>query len=171
MTKIPKFETERLELRNIELKDTEDMFGIFSNEEVIRYLSWKQHKNLDDTKHVIETILEKKINLWVITLKETGKVIGSISISAKENPSIGEVGFMLSQDYWSQGIMKEALKKIIEFGFTQKNFNRVEARCVIENEASARVLEKAGFILQEIQEKGIILKEVSYDVKLFFIEN
>jgi len=171
MFEIPKLRAERLELRPIEVKDAGDMFEIFSNEEVIRYLSWKQHKSLSETEHVIEAILERKINLWAITLKETGKVVGSLSIAAKENPSIGEVGFMLSQNYWNQGIMKEALTKVLVFGFENMGFNQIEARCVKENEASARLLEKVGFTFQTIQEKEITLKDVRYDAKLFIVKN
>ena len=56
----------------------------------------------------------------------------------------GEVGYSLSRAYWNQGIMTEALRAVLAFGFDTLQLNRIEAQHETDNPASGRVMEKAG---------------------------
>ncbi|KXT71728.1 acetyltransferase, GNAT family [Streptococcus gordonii] len=55
-----------------------------------------------------------------------------------------EVGYILSKDYWGQGLMTEALKAVLNYLLQDAGFNRVTARFVTANPASGRVMSKAG---------------------------
>jgi [ribosomal protein S5]-alanine N-acetyltransferase len=55
-----------------------------------------------------------------------------------------ELGYVLSREHWGKGLMPEAVRAVIRFGFGRMELNRIQARCVAENTASARVMEKAG---------------------------
>lgn len=67
-----------------------------------------------------------------------------------------DIGYDLMTEYWNRGIMTEVLRVLIDFAFEILDVNRIEAAVSTENNASIRVLEKAGFL------KEGILRERSY---------
>lgn len=83
---------------------------------------------------------------WAIELKKEEKVIGAIDFvemdSINQN---GMVGYILNRHYWRQGIISEALKKVLEVGFQELGLHRIEARCIKDNIGSSKVMEKCGF--------------------------
>ena len=66
-----------------------------------------------------------------------------------------EVGFWLGQFYWNKGILSKALPLFCNYLFTNYDFNRITANVFEGNEASKRVLEKAGFVLEGTQRKSV----------------
>lgn len=72
-----------------------------------------------------------------------------------------EIGYWLSEKYWNQGIVTEAVKAITEYGFTQLDLERIFAGVFAWNQKSARVLEKAGYTLE-----GKLNKSIFKDGKL-----
>lgn len=173
---LPTLETERLILRKVTLEDLEDMYHYGSNEEVSRYATWESHKTLSDTREFIEFILtrykNKEIAPWGIEYKENGKFIGTIDfVSWQLKHNISEIGYVISQDYWKKGITTEAANEVIKFGFNEMNLVRIQARCVVENISSARVMEKAGMSFEGIIRKGILMKGKHRDLKIYSILN
>ncbi|QNF34931.1 GNAT family N-acetyltransferase [Adhaeribacter swui] len=59
-----------------------------------------------------------------------------------------EIGYWLSEQYWNQGIITEALQAITDFGFNTLELERIYAGVFAWNPKSARVLEKAGYHLE-----------------------
>lgn len=59
-----------------------------------------------------------------------------------------ELGYWLAEPYWGMGIITEAIKQIVAYGFQSFDINRIFARPFGTNKASQRVLEKAGFELE-----------------------
>ena len=55
-----------------------------------------------------------------------------------------EIGYEIHPDYWRQGYTKEAVQKVIAYGFGDMNLNRIGA-VVLENEASSKLLIQLGF--------------------------
>lgn len=143
-------ETDRLILRRFTIDDAQDFFDHWANDpEVTKYMTWKPHKNIEITQAVLALWLnayEHADNYhWAIVLKEGAKLIGSISImNIEDTYERSEVGYCLAKDYWNQGIMTEALKAVIDFGFARVGFNRIQACHYAENPASGRVMVKAG---------------------------
>lgn len=151
-------ETERLLLRRFKESDSRDIFNNWASDpEVTKHLSWKTHKNIRVTKKVLNNWLTLYKNPdfyhWAITLKGTDSPIGNINIHAAHNIRCGEIGYCLSRKYWNKGIMTEALKAVIDFGFNKIGFERIQAYYKIENEASGRVMEKAGMVREGILRK------------------
>ena len=107
-------------------------------------------------------------------IKENNKVIGSIGIEKYgREESLSEffdykgreIGFVLSKDYWGQGLMPEALKRVIEYCFNELDYDFLLCGHFDFNTQSARVQEKLGFIPYrrllfetriDTQEKGIL---------------
>jgi [ribosomal protein S5]-alanine N-acetyltransferase len=139
--------TERLRLRKAKLADAEAIFRQYAQDpEVTRYVSWRAHRNLDETREYVQMCLLAwdvgKAFHWVIESAEDKQVMGMII--ARVNAEKWELGYVLARTYWRQGYMTEALTAIIAWALKQKEIHRVWAVCDVDNLASARVMEKIG---------------------------
>lgn len=171
---LPILETERFILRKVTKEDIEDMYLYGSDEEVSKYVTWNTHETIADTKGFVEFVLNKYVNKqvspWGIEYKENGKFIGTIDfVWWQPNHKIAEIGYVISKDYWGKGLTTEVAKELVKFGFEEMDLVRVQARCDVENIASARVMEKAGMTLEGIIRKGIFVKGEHRDLKMYSI--
>jgi [ribosomal protein S5]-alanine N-acetyltransferase len=147
---IKPIETKRLLLRPIELNDAEDMYEYASNPENIGFVGFKPHESLDDTRATILKLFlskpEKRMpETWAIVLKDNQKMIGTIDFHTLNKRTFeGEVGYILNKDFWNQGLITEALKAVIDFGFKTWKLQRITAKCHPLNYASSKVMSKAG---------------------------
>ncbi|HHU27993.1 TPA: GNAT family N-acetyltransferase [bacterium] len=162
-------ETRRLILRKVSKKDINDIYEYGSDEKVAKYVSWSTYNSIQDAQSFINHVLIKYETdnpyIWAIEDKKNKKMIGTIdfvTINKKEN--YGEIGYVLNRNYWNQGIMSEALNVIIDFGFNKLNLNKIRARCVKENIASSKVLEKAGMKFNCIKRDHIEKDGIYYDL-------
>ncbi|QGH36952.1 GNAT family N-acetyltransferase [Gracilibacillus salitolerans] len=173
-SEFPLLETERLLLRQVSLGDVHDIYAYGSNEEVSKYVTWETHKSLDETLAFVEYILNRYecnyLAPWAIELKEKQKMIGTIDfVSWDTHQHIAEIGFVISQDFWGKGIVTEAAKEVIKFGFNHMDLERIQAKCLVENIGSARVMEKAGMMFEGVLRKAVYGKGKHWDVKIYSI--
>ncbi|MEF2965374.1 GNAT family protein [Paenibacillus sp. M1] len=170
----PVLETNRILLRPITTMDVEDMFQYCSVPEVARYATWDYHKSIEDTKGFVDFVLDRyktdKVGPWGIQYKETNKLIGSCSFVNWDNHCLrAELGYVLSTEYWNQGLMTEVVTRIVEYAFNELELVRIEAKCHPENAGSARVMEKSGMKFEGVLRKYIWAKGELQDVKLYSI--
>jgi ribosomal-protein-alanine N-acetyltransferase len=90
-------------------------------------------------------------------------------VSWEPHHARAELGYALSRDYWGRGLMAEAVCAMISFGFDKMNLNRIEARCIAENVASARVMEKAGMIYEGTLRQRELIKGEHRDIKVYSV--
>ena len=83
--------------------------------------------------------------------------------------SCGHIGYVLAEDYWGQGLITEAIKRIIQFGFENIQLNRIEAVHFMENEASGGAMAKSGMLYEGTIRNGIFAKGKFWDVKQYAI--
>lgn len=143
--------SDRLLLRQITSEDVHEIFALRSNANVMKYVPRPLCKNLNDAIELInmieqKLILNEGIN-WAITLKGNNTLIGFIGhYQIKWEHFRSEIGYMLLPGFEGKGIMTEAIKVVIEYGFNDMKMHSLEAVIDPENIASARVLEKNNFI-------------------------
>ncbi|MEK3887501.1 GNAT family N-acetyltransferase [Bacillus sp. FSL K6-3431] len=171
---LPVLETERLILRKITMADVDDIYKYGSNEVVSKYVTWDTHRSIMETKEFVAFVLSqyenKKVAPWGMEYKENGKLLGTIDfVSWQPNHHRAEIGYVLSQAYWGKGLTTEAAKEIIRFGFEKMELTRIQARCLVENVGSQRVMEKVGMSFEGISRKGICIKGEHQDLKIFSI--
>jgi ribosomal-protein-alanine N-acetyltransferase len=143
-------ETDRLLLRRLKKSDAKDMLKNWAGDnEVTKYLSWKTHENINITKGILQKWIESYNNTefyqWGIVIKKNKKLIGSIGVveeSIKMHKC--EVGYCIGKEHWNQGIMTEALRKVLDFLLSDIGFIRVHSVHHIDNPASGKVMQKAG---------------------------
>ncbi len=146
----PNLESDRLLLRKINIKDASDLQSIRSDEKVMRYMDSDIHMTLEDSENFISENLKKyetKNGLfWALIEKSTNNFIGDFSFwKIDRKNSRAEIGYTLKPHYWGKGYMKEAMIRIINFGFNELNLHSLEANINPENENSRAILIKLGF--------------------------
>jgi [ribosomal protein S5]-alanine N-acetyltransferase len=98
---------------------------------------------------------ELPVKAFAIEINE--EFCGAISVFPQEDVHCknAELGYWLAEPFWGKGIITEAVKKMIEYGFATWDITRIFARPFGSNIASHRVLEKAGMTLEARFEKAI----------------
>ncbi|KYG91102.1 alanine acetyltransferase [[Bacillus] sp. KCTC 13219] len=151
MTTFPVLETKRLVLREITKQDANSILNYLSDAEVMKYYGLEPFKSLDEALDEIswyQAIQNNKTGIrWGITLKEQGVVIGSCGFHNIVSQHFRtEIGFELSKEQWGKGIATEAVKAIINYGFENMHFQRIEALIEPPNLLSQKLVEKMSFI-------------------------
>ena len=98
-----------------------------------------------------------------------GKIVGNISVEQKSDVYCkdGEIGYLLMTDYWSRGIMTEAVRQICAAAFSELDIVRITGLVYAPNTASIRVLEKNGFVREGLQRNAVYKDDKIYDLCLF----
>ena len=81
----------------------------------------------------------------------------------------GEIGYALARKYWGQGLMTEAVRAMLDYGFNTLHLNRIEARCDVENAGSWRVMEKVGMKFEGVLRQNIMLHGRARDARMYAI--
>ena len=148
--------TERLTLRKIGYEDAEFILQHFGDEDVCRYLVDNEPiTTIEGANEIITWSHSDQMNptnnRWLIVLRENNKAIGTIGYHRLDrNNNIAEIGYDLSKSYWNYGIMSEAMKEVLKFGFEKMKLNRIQAFVHVDNAASYHVLRKQGFYAEGI---------------------
>lgn len=170
----PTTETGQLILRKIEAEDAKDLFEFLSDASVNQFMTHNSFENIVQVQRLINGMQQsfeaKQKIIWGIAPKDAKKIIGYCGYHAfDESNETGEVSFCLAKEYWGQGIMTDALRAIIPFGFEKIDLNRIEAKSMPENTGSFKVLEKAGFQKEGLIRQGLLKNGIFYDLCLYSI--
>ena len=156
-----KLTTERLFLRELQPGDAEEIFQLRSDEEVSALIDRPIATSIDDARQFIDKMIAAQAMMWVITLKDNPKLIGTIVYwNIVKEKDEAEVGYELLPQYRGQGIMQEALLKVIEFGFKTLGLKSIFADPKAINEQSVRLLEKSGFVRKGESNNGYLIYEL-----------
>ena len=166
-----KLKTERLLLRPFKLRDVNDVFEYASDSEWARYLPrvpqpfTREAAQERVARHVLESW--KTHPTWAIVLHE--KVIGGIVLMIDLQHEIGELGYELSREHWGKGLMTEAARAVIDWGFQERRLAKIFAQADARNKRSLRVMEKLnmrreGVLRSHSRERGERIDEVFYGI-------
>lgn len=110
-----------------------------------------------------------KVWNWVIRNKEN-KLMGSIGLLGREffgNPHRDVFGYWLGEEFWGQGIMTKVVGSFTDYCLNERGVVRLEASVFPYNQASMRVLEKAGFEREGYLKKMFLKRGKYLDSVLF----
>jgi ribosomal-protein-alanine N-acetyltransferase len=149
--------TERLILKEINESHVEDILKIRSNEVVNQFVKRNSPKNNYDALQFILTIKGKTQNkqtvYFGISQKDQSNLIGTICLwNFSEDRKTAEVGYELLPEYHRKGIMSEALKAVLDYGFKDLYLQEIVAMTNKFNENSKGLLLKHDFVLEEGRE-------------------
>ena len=159
--------TERLILRPWKESDLHDFYEYASVDGVGQMAGWLPHSSLDESKKILAMFIEGK---KTFALELGGKVIGSLGVenyNEQNNPELDhlqgrEIGYVLSKDYWGQGLMPEAVKAVIGWLFEEVKLDFIVIGHFDWNNQSRRVIEKCGFKY---------VKQTTYHTRYDTVEN
>ena len=159
-------ETDRLLLRRLLSQDAPQMYENWANDPAVtRFLRWEPHKSPAETRELLSAWAELYPNpdyyQWAIVEKATGQVFGSIYVynallgepqqktkwqGLELSGGIWEPGYCIGQKWWGKGFTTEALQAVVDFWFRQVGGAFLTCCHAVQNPASGRVMEKAGFV-------------------------
>ncbi len=144
------FETERLILRPWEESDAEILYKYAKNPEIGPVAGWPAHTSVEDSREIIKSVLSAP-ETYAVVLKETGEPVGSIGLMIGKVSTIpleesdAEIGYWIGQPFWGKGLIPEAVREIMRYGFETLGLAALWCGYFDGNEKSRRVQEKCGF--------------------------
>ncbi|MBQ9760103.1 MAG: GNAT family N-acetyltransferase [Clostridia bacterium] len=160
---LPELTTERLTLRKMSLIDVGDMYEYASRNDVTKYVTWYPHPDRAYTNEYLHYIGTRyaagMFYDWAIVYEPDCKMVGTCGFTSFNFlADSAEVGYVLNPEYWGKGIMKEALTRVLKFGFEHLGLNRIEARYIEENERSRHVMESVGMSFEGVLRSAMLVK-------------
>jgi ribosomal-protein-alanine N-acetyltransferase len=172
-SEFPFIQTSEISLRKIEKIDLDDLYAIYSNENLFKYRPSQAKKNKSTVENMIshfERDFNKKKTIFLgICLNENlKKIIGVAEIfDFDEKVNMVTIGYTLNENYWGNGVATKTAKALVDYLFNTIEVNRVQAFVMPNNIKSKNVLlrnlfTKEGTIRQGAawSGKGIIDLEV-----------
>ena len=147
--------TDRLVIRDYVITDLNNHHELLSDNTVMYYLQDIKTNCLEESKENLMIVLndqklpDRKRYHFVIEKRNENEFIGGIGYTVIDNTSYGKLvhmGYFIKKNYWNQGYTTEALKRVIEFAFSENNVYRIHTGCVKENIYSEKIMQKCGFI-------------------------
>jgi len=147
-------ETKRLLLRRQNIKDLDDLWALYRNPEITKYIP-DAPRSREEAKEELEWHMNghprfPELGLWATIHKETGKFIGRCGLLpwTIDGQNEVEVAYTIAQEYWGQGLATEAAQAILNYGFERLNLSRLISLIDSENIASQKVAEKIGMTFE-----------------------
>lgn len=142
-------------LREIRESDASDYLNYYGDPKVNKFILCDIPQNFEESRK--EVIYWRNIFYYgegiyfAIADKKDDRMIGSIGLTShnRHNSRI-ELSYDLAKEYWRQGIMSDAIKQTVRYGFNIMKINRIEASVAVTNLASKELLVKLGFSIDGI---------------------
>lgn len=148
--------TKRLILRPWEDGDAADLYQYAKDERVGPMAGWAPHKDEEDSLMIIRTVLSQP-ETYAVVPKETGRPVGSVGIHQKSGEKEAEIGCWIGVPYWGQGLIPEAVRRLVRRCFEELHCETVWYKYYDGNEKSRRVQEKCGFSYHHIEKQKLTL--------------
>jgi len=148
-------ETDRLILRHQVLTDLEDLYALYCDSDITKYIP-DAPKNYQETKEELEWHMNghprhPELGLWATIDKATNQFIGRCGLLPWTIDGIYEVevAYTIRKDHWGQGLGSEAAQAILDYGFNQLHLTRLICLIDHDNQASIKVATKIGMTFEK----------------------
>lgn len=147
---ITELHTTRLHLRQMKASDSTDLFQVWSDPEVARFMNISPFSDEKQALEMIQLLAnlaeEKQAIRFSIIEKESGRIMGSCGYNYLDDEQArAEIGYDLAKAYWGRGYATEAVSALLTHGFSSLQLNRIEAKVNPLNVSSIKLLEKLDF--------------------------
>lgn len=154
--------TKRLILRDLKLEDVNDFFAYAKKATIGPMAGWSPHKTIKESFNILKLMIREQ-EVWGITTKTDDTLIGTIGLHVRnfENAvdNKREIGYVLDDKFWGQGLMVEAVLRVLEYGFTSLGLDEIACGHMLSNLQSKRVIEKCGFKYTHTEKRKYIDKK------------
>lgn len=171
----PTLTTPRLLLRALRPDDLNDLYIYASDPEIDRFTPWRHYTSMEEASADLDEFLkeyeqEGRGLSFGIEHRADRRLIG-IATFSQPHPRHrrAELGYTISRLYWGHSYASEAAAEVVRFAFEEMGLVRVEAVCLPDHLASARVLEKIGMQFEGILHSYQTWRGVPCDLKMYAI--
>jgi len=144
------FESDRLRFREMIPEDTDDLFAMHTNDQVMKYIGmpkWSVRK--DSTDYIFKNMKSYRshgFGRWMVEEKNSGEWLGLAGLLVDATHGFIDLGYRFNPAHWGKGYATEAAAAVLRYGFSELQLETIRAHAACENLASVRVLEKLGFL-------------------------
>ena len=171
--------TPRLLVRGVTAADLPQLLPINADDRVTHHLPYASWQSMADAEAWLARIEGLQAaggtQQWVLTLRETGTVIGAAVIFKYDEASArAELGYLMSPACWGQGLMREAVTALLDHAFARHaaveatdGLRRMEAEANPLNTASNALLQRMGFTREGTLRQRWTAKGKTYDTHIW----
>ena len=168
---MPIRKSKRFVLRPYRKSDIDSLVKIMNDKHFSRFMAtipypYKRKDAKDWIKKCINSAKKKNKFRVCFALDIDGKVVGGLSLDAIDRHK-AEIGYSIGKDFWSKGIMTEAVKLVTNFGFKKLKLKRIYAYVFSKNKASIKVLEKNAYKREGLLKKYYMKNGKLYDTYIY----
>lgn len=159
-------------LRGWKREDAEALAGMLNNPAIQDWLrdGIPYPYTLNDAKAYIAAMQKaNQHTTFAFAVTAEKKVVGSLGVFRQGNIHVrtAELGYYIAQPYWGKGLGTDAVKQACAYVFAHTDILRIFAEPFLENGASCRVLEKAGFEREGILRQNAVKKGRVMDMAMY----
>ena len=162
-------------MRDFEAGDWESMLRVEGDPEAVRYQSYEPRTEAECRAYLARDFAsrEKARSCFdlAVTLTESAqpaRLIGRVGLDVKRpERRVGELWFILERASWGQGLMPEAVRCMVDFGFGEQSLHRIFLECDPRNVGAIRLSEKLGMKREGHLREHVAIKGEWCDAVLF----
>ena len=155
----------RLIYRDLRNLDINDLFEYLSLPNVVEMVGMRLHNSLEFTEKYIKHELKKMETVGII-LKESNKLIGTMSLRKQSNDfdlDIRQISCVINPKFWGKGYAPEAIKELIKHAFEIEHVHKLLGGHYSFNDQSASLNKKLGFVYEGTQREVFLYKNKLVD--------
>ena len=169
---IPLLHAQRLTLRPIVTTDAPVLLAMFSDRDVTRYWSRPPMTHLTQARRLVRDARagyrSGESLQFGIERRRDRALVGTCTLFHFHPASRrAEIGYALGRSFWGQGLMNEALRRLLAYAFDELDLNRLEADIDPRNKASERTLARLGFVKEGHMRERWIVAGVKSDSEVY----
>lgn len=157
-------------LRPWTLADLPDLVRFANNPHIARFMNDQfPHPYTEEHGRSFLAMAAHENPAHILAITADGQAVGGIGLHPRTNIERhnAELGYWLAEPFWGRGIVTQAVRQMVDYGFRTFDITRIFARPFGSNLASQKVLEKAGFTLEARFEKTFF-KNGEYEDELVY---
>ena len=152
--------TERLLLRSYRLEDVDDVFAYARDPEWSRYLERLPYPEPYIREHAEKFVARRVLAAWdedpAWAMVLDGRVVGGLGL--RIDRSTGELHYGIAREQWGKGLVVEAARAVVDWGFRERGLAKICSRADIRNRGSWRVMEKLGMTREGLFRRHLELR-------------
>lgn len=163
----------RKPLRPIQEGDAEPLFPLVYQSSVTDTMVWDGPESLDEFRQALakREVLTAHAEGYVFAILNatTGAPIGTASIRPESKHLRADIGLWIGEPYQGYGLGSLTVRRLVDYGFERLGLQKIEANVFVGNQASRRIFEKNGFLLERTTPCALLKRGQAVDEWVFGI--
>ena len=142
------FATDRLRIRRLEPGDVAALHAVYADAVAMRWVGDGQPLTLEQCEQWVRitrlNYTARGYGMFTILLRDADEIVGFCGLVHPGGQADAELKYALKRAFWGRGYATEVATAMLRYGASVHGLSRIIATAAPENDASHRVLEKAG---------------------------